>query len=109
MTNNIDFLISIPLLLNYQGKLTDNIGNPVRDSSYSVTFRSPHTNLGFARPTETSGWNHYYCPVVGGYPDTAVVICSFTTNNPSVVPLGYTNSPPFRTGEGEGVMRILRS
>ncbi|MEO0099960.1 MAG: hypothetical protein ABIL04_03085 [candidate division WOR-3 bacterium] len=31
--------ISIPLLLNYQGKLTDNIGNPVRDSSYSVTFR----------------------------------------------------------------------
>ncbi len=31
--------ISIPLLLNYQGKITDNIGNPVRDSSYSVTFR----------------------------------------------------------------------
>ncbi|MEO0122356.1 MAG: hypothetical protein ABIK41_06415, partial [candidate division WOR-3 bacterium] len=24
--------IAIPLLLNYQGKLTDNVGNPVRDS-----------------------------------------------------------------------------
>ncbi|MEO0097746.1 MAG: hypothetical protein ABIK78_06605, partial [candidate division WOR-3 bacterium] len=31
--------ISIPLLLNYQGKLTDPIGNPVRDSTYSITFR----------------------------------------------------------------------
>ncbi|MEO0134220.1 MAG: hypothetical protein ABIK72_05655 [candidate division WOR-3 bacterium] len=31
--------IAIPLLLNYQGKLTDNVGNPVRDSFYSITFR----------------------------------------------------------------------
>ncbi|MEO0113413.1 MAG: hypothetical protein ABIK80_05595 [candidate division WOR-3 bacterium] len=31
--------IAIPLLLNYQGKLTDPIGNPVRDSTYSITFR----------------------------------------------------------------------
>jgi len=33
-----DFL-AIPRMLNYQGKLTDNSGNPVRDSTYSITFR----------------------------------------------------------------------
>jgi len=31
--------LTIPQLLNYQGKLTDISGNPVRDSLYSITFR----------------------------------------------------------------------
>jgi hypothetical protein len=31
--------ISIPRLLSYQGKLTDNSGNPVADTTYSVSFR----------------------------------------------------------------------
>jgi hypothetical protein len=31
--------ITIPRMLSYQGKLTDNSGIPVPDSSYSVTFR----------------------------------------------------------------------
>ena len=31
--------VSIPQMLNYQGKLTNIAGNPVRDSTYSVTFR----------------------------------------------------------------------
>jgi len=31
--------ISIPKLINYQGKLTNLAGNPVSDSSYSITFR----------------------------------------------------------------------
>ncbi|MEO0099746.1 MAG: hypothetical protein ABIL04_02000 [candidate division WOR-3 bacterium] len=48
--------ISIPLLLNYQGKITDNIGNPVRDSSYSVTFRLfnvPSGGTAFWNETQT--------------------------------------------------------
>ncbi len=31
--------IAIPRMFNYQGKLTDATGNPVRDSTYSITFR----------------------------------------------------------------------
>ncbi len=31
--------ITIPKLLNYQGKLTNLAGNPVNDSTYSITFR----------------------------------------------------------------------
>jgi hypothetical protein len=31
--------ITVPGLLSYQGKLTDNNGNPVIDTTYSVTFR----------------------------------------------------------------------
>ncbi|MCL6465253.1 MAG: tail fiber domain-containing protein [candidate division WOR-3 bacterium] len=31
--------ITIPNLISYQGKLTDNTGNPVPDSTYSITFR----------------------------------------------------------------------
>jgi hypothetical protein len=38
--------ISIPLMLNYQGKLTDVTGNPVRDSLYSITFRIFNTASG---------------------------------------------------------------
>ncbi len=32
-------MLTIPRMLNYQGKLTDNSGNPVPDSTYSITFR----------------------------------------------------------------------
>ena len=32
-------ILSIPLMLNYQGKLTDAAGYAVNDSSYSITFR----------------------------------------------------------------------
>jgi hypothetical protein len=32
-------LVTIPRLLSFQGKLTDNLGNAVQDSNYSVTFR----------------------------------------------------------------------
>ncbi|MEO0114593.1 MAG: hypothetical protein ABIK93_03865, partial [candidate division WOR-3 bacterium] len=32
-------ILSIPLMLNYQGKLTDETGTPVIDSIYSITFR----------------------------------------------------------------------
>ncbi len=32
-------LATIPRVITYQGKLTDNLGNPVPDSTYSVTFR----------------------------------------------------------------------
>ncbi|MEO0078611.1 MAG: hypothetical protein ABIK86_06410 [candidate division WOR-3 bacterium] len=32
-------LVTIPRLMSYQGKLTDTLGNAVRDSNYSVTFR----------------------------------------------------------------------
>ncbi|MEO0075541.1 MAG: hypothetical protein ABIK31_05465, partial [candidate division WOR-3 bacterium] len=31
--------ITIPKLLNYQGKLTNLAGNPLPDSTYSITFR----------------------------------------------------------------------
>jgi hypothetical protein len=31
--------LSVPQLLNYQGKLTQTNGNPVADSTYSITFR----------------------------------------------------------------------
>ncbi len=31
--------VTIPKLLSYQGKLTDNSGNPVPDTTYSVSFR----------------------------------------------------------------------
>jgi ribosomal protein L13E len=31
--------VTIPRLLSYQGKLTDNLGNPVTDTTYSVSFR----------------------------------------------------------------------
>jgi hypothetical protein len=31
--------VTIPRLLSYQGKLTDNSGNPVADTTYSVSFR----------------------------------------------------------------------
>jgi hypothetical protein len=44
--------LSIPQMLNYQGKLTDATGNPVRDSTYSVSFRL------FTVPSSgTSFWN----------------------------------------------------
>ncbi|MEO0093979.1 MAG: hypothetical protein ABIK67_07000 [candidate division WOR-3 bacterium] len=32
-------MLTIPRMLNYQGKLTDATGNPVPDSTYSITFR----------------------------------------------------------------------
>jgi hypothetical protein len=44
--------ITIPQMLSYQGKLTDNLGNAVRDSNYSVTFRL------FTQPSGGSAfWN----------------------------------------------------
>ncbi|MBM3323963.1 hypothetical protein FJY69_10870, partial [candidate division WOR-3 bacterium] len=45
-------LVTIPKVLTYQGKLTDNLGNAVTDSNYSVTFRL------FTVPTGGSAyWN----------------------------------------------------
>ncbi|NPV13848.1 hypothetical protein HPY86_02825 [candidate division WOR-3 bacterium] len=44
--------ITIPNLISYQGRLTDNSGNPVPDSTYSITFRL------FTTPTGgTAFWN----------------------------------------------------
>jgi hypothetical protein len=37
--SNDEIPLSIPLMLNYQGKLTNPSGNPVPDSSYLITFR----------------------------------------------------------------------
>jgi hypothetical protein len=46
--------ISIPKLINYQGKLTNLAGNPVSDSTYSITFRLFNTSSsGSAFWTET--------------------------------------------------------
>jgi len=38
--------ITIPKLLNYQGKLTNLTGNPVSDSTYSLTFRLFTSSIG---------------------------------------------------------------
>lgn len=32
-------LARVPYLINYQGRLSDNLGNPVADDEYSITFR----------------------------------------------------------------------
>ncbi|MBS4016256.1 MAG: hypothetical protein KGZ86_07495, partial [Candidatus Latescibacteria bacterium] len=39
LTSNSPDLLTVPQLLNYQGKLTQISGMPVNDSNYSVTFR----------------------------------------------------------------------
>ncbi len=44
--------ITIPRMLSYQGKLTDDLGNPVADTTYNVTFRL------YTQPTGGSAfWN----------------------------------------------------
>ncbi len=61
--------LAIPMMFNYQGKLTDMIGNPVRDSSYSITFglyTSPTGGTAFWTETKTV-WvrNGFFNTVLG--------------------------------------------
>ena len=39
LSNVVTAQSSVPNLINFQGRLTDSLGNPVTDGAHSVTFR----------------------------------------------------------------------